>query len=200
MHPNRAFDIRDTATMRSVVNERMFGMMVASTREGLRVAQVPVLLDGEDRLHFHLARNNPVGQLADGSEVLFLCNGPDGYISPDWYGLPDQVPTWNYVSIELAGTIHRLPDAELPGIVERLSSAQEQRLHPKPEWHHRKMDQALFARMLKGIAAYAMIISEWRGTAKLGQNKSPVVRIRAAAGVREQGNPALADLMVGGLA
>ena len=200
MHPNRAFDIRDIATMRSVVNERMFGMIVASTETGLRAAHVPVLLDGEERLHFHLARNNPIGQLADGSEVLFLCNGADGYISPDWYGLPDQVPTWNYVAVELAGTIHRLPDGELPGIVERLSSAQEKRLLPKPEWHHRKMDQGLFQRMLKGIAAYAIVIREWRGTAKLGQNKAPEIRAAAAAGVRQQGHAALADLMVGGLA
>jgi transcriptional regulator len=28
-----------------------------------------------------------------------IVNGVDGYISPDWYGIDGQVPTWNYVTV-----------------------------------------------------------------------------------------------------
>jgi transcriptional regulator len=34
--------------------------------------------------------------------------GPHAYISPTWYGTPNQVPTWNYVSIEARGRVQLL--------------------------------------------------------------------------------------------
>lgn len=197
MHPNRAFHMHDSGAIRAMVGARGFGMIVASTVGGLRVAHVPVIVASDGRLEFHLARSNPMAQIDDGTELLFICNGPDGYISPDWYGLPDQVPTWNYVAVEAEGSLRRLPDTELPGLLERLSGLQEQRLHPKPAWHHDKMASGLFDRMLKGIIGFSMDVREWRGTAKLGQTKSADAMRSAAAGARRAGNSALAALMEG---
>lgn len=183
--------------MRAMVCARGFGMIVASTVKGLRVAHVPVIVASDDRLEFHLARSNPLAQIDDGTDLLFVCNGPDGYISPDWYGLPDQVPTWNYLAVEAEGILRRLPDADLPGLLERLSGLQEKRLHPKPAWHHDKMSSGIFDRMLKGITGFSMEIRDWRGTAKLGQNKAPEALRNAASGARRAGNSALATLMEG---
>lgn len=195
MHPNPAFHIRDVSVMRAIVEEQGFGMLLGNTEEGLRVAHVPVILASDERLEFHLARSNRLAGIADGSDALFVCNGPHGYISPDWYGLPDQVPTWNYQAVEVQGSISRLPDAALPDLLERLSGMHEQRLSPKPVWHHDKMGSGIFARMLKGIIGFSIDIREWRGTAKLGQNKSVQTRINAAAGLRQTGNAQLADVM-----
>jgi transcriptional regulator len=195
MHPNRAFHMHDQAAMQAIVADRAFGMLFARTGEGLRVAHAPVLVESEDRLVFHLARNNPVAQTEDGSDILFVCNGPDGYISPDWYEMPDQVPTWNYQAVELSGTLHRLPEGDLPGLIERLSADHERRLHPKPAWHHGKMRSGLFDQMLKGIIGFRMAIREWRATSKLSQNKPREAQRSAAARARAHGNGALADLM-----
>ena len=41
--------------------------------------------------------------IANGAAVRLIVEGPEGYISPDWYGVADQVPTWNYVAVHLVG-------------------------------------------------------------------------------------------------
>ena len=55
---------------------------------------------------------NAVIRAVPGPAVLAVI-GPDGYISPDWYGtheqVPDQVPTWNYIAVHLRGILHPLP-------------------------------------------------------------------------------------------
>jgi len=58
--------------------------------------------------------------------------GPDGYVSPDWYGDPHQVPTWNYIAIHLRGTLRPDDPADMRGHVDRLSAAFEERLDPRP--------------------------------------------------------------------
>ena len=57
-------------------------------------------------VHAHLVRANPIARLLAAGErpAVLAVSGPDGYVSPDWYGAePDQVPTWNYVGGALEG-------------------------------------------------------------------------------------------------
>ena len=98
---------------------------------GLRAVHVPVLLDG-DRLRFHVSRGNAVhAALAAGARALFVATGPHAYISPEYYGLEDRVPTWNYVAVELEGPVRRLgPEAlDSPG---RRSVAPSRRRGSRP--------------------------------------------------------------------
>ena len=67
------------------------------------------------------------------------CLGPDAYISPDWYGTPDQVPTWNYLAVEAEGPLRRLDEDELTQLLDDLSAEHEARLAPKPAWTRAKM-------------------------------------------------------------
>ena len=48
----------------------------------------------------HLHAGGPAG-------ALLIVSGPDGYVSPDWYGEPRNrmVPTWNYVAVHLRGEL-----------------------------------------------------------------------------------------------
>jgi transcriptional regulator len=126
---------------------------------------------------------------------LFVVNGPDGYISPDWYGIDDQVPTWNYAAVELQGQVRKMDREELIAQADALSHFQETRLAPKPVWTRAKMGEGLFDKMLGGIFGFAMDISEWRGTLKLGQNKPEIVRLSAADGAAAAGQAAIADAM-----
>jgi transcriptional regulator len=73
-------------------------------------AQVPVVIReldfGEVALDFHLSRGNALApHLVQGFRAVALATGPDAYVSPDWYGSDDQVPTWNYVSAEAEGSV-----------------------------------------------------------------------------------------------
>jgi transcriptional regulator len=63
-----------------------------------------------------LKDNTLVQRLREAPNGVINCtiivSGPDGYVSPDWYEMKDQVPTWNYVTVHLKGNelfwIHQL--------------------------------------------------------------------------------------------
>jgi transcriptional regulator len=195
MHPNAAFRWEDRDAMRALAKDVGFGMLFLNTPDGPHVAHLPFVFLDDDRIGFHMARNNAIARYLDGAEALFVINGPDGYISPDYYGIPDQVPTWNYVAIELVGCVRKMDEAALIAQSDALSHHQESKLAPKPVWTRAKMAEGMFEKMLRGIYGFEMHITTWRSTLKLGQNKADAVRIAAADGAGEAGNIAIADAM-----
>jgi transcriptional regulator len=196
MHPNSAFRWEDRAALRAFAEEIGFGMVLATTPDGPRVAHAPFVFLDEDRIGFHLARGNGIARHLANSEALMVMNGPDAYISPDWYGLDhNQVPTWNYLALELQGAVTRMDRDALIAQVEALTAAQEARLSPKPVWTRDKMDEGVFDKMIGAIIGFEMRITAWRGTAKLGQNKPEAAREGAAAALDACGQSAVAHLM-----
>ena len=195
MHPNAAFRWEDRDAMRALAKDIGFGMLFLNTPDGPHVAHLPFVFLDDDRIGFHMARNNAIARYLDGAEALFVINGPDGYISPDYYGIPDQVPTWNYVAIELVGSVRKMDEAALIAQSDALSHHQELKLAPKPVWTRAKMADGMFEKMLRGIYGFEMHITTWRSTLKLGQNKADAVRISAADGAEEAGNIAIANAM-----
>ena len=195
MHPNAAFRWEDRDAMRAFAAEIGFGMVFLTTPDGPRVAHVPFVFLDDERIGFHIARGNALAKHLDGAEALFVVNGPDGYISPDYYGTDDQVPTRNYVALELQGPVQKMDDAALIAQVDALSANQEVRLAPKPVWTREKMAEGLFDKMLRGITGFEMTVTAWRSTVKLGQNKTAEVRAAAANGAEAAGNRAIAHLM-----
>lgn len=196
MHPNAAFRWDDRDSLRAFAREIGFGMLFAGTPDGPRVAHLPFVFLGEDRVTFHTARGNGIAKHLDNAEALFVVNGPDAYISPDWYGLgDDQVPTWNYLALEMQGLVRRISDEELTAQADALSTEQEARLAPKAEWTRHKMSEGLFDKMRGAIIGFEMRVTAWRGTAKLGQNKPQHARDRVADALEARGQKAMAHLM-----
>jgi transcriptional regulator len=195
MHPNRKFQIAERDEMAALVREVGFGTLVVQTDEGLRAVHVPVLLDGT-RLRFHVSRGNAVyAPLAGTCEALFIANGAHAYVSPDWYGLEDRVPTWSYVAVELNGAVRPLGEAELVQLLDALSAANEARQAPKPAWTRDKMSAGRFEGLLKAIAGFEMAITEWRGTKKIDQDKPAEVRARLASALARRGEAEMAALI-----
>lgn len=195
MHPNRKFHIADRQAMAALVRELGFGVLFVPTPQGPRSVHVPVLLEG-DRLRFHVSRGNLVHEaLASGGDALFVANGPHAYISPEWYGLEDRVPTWNYVAVELEGPVRAMDADALVRLVDDLSAKQEARLAPKVPWTRAKMSPGRFDGLLKAIAGFEMQVVEWRGTAKIDQDKPDAVRARIADALAERGEHEMAETM-----
>lgn len=189
MHPNPIF--RKTATARNIrfARQRSFGVLAVNAEEGPLVSHVPFQLreDGS-RLEMHLVRSNPIVRLLkEPVGAVIAVSGGDSYVSPDWYGIDDQVPTWNYVAVHLRGMLALSAQEELHGVLERLSADMEQRLAPKRPWTIDKMDAEIYARMQRQIVPVAMRIDDIQGTWKLSQNKTAQVRERAMAGIRDGG-------------
>lgn len=196
MHPNPAFRWEDREAMRGFVAQLGFGALFAATPDGPRVAHVPVVWLDEATLGFHVARGNGIARHLDGATGLFTAHGPDAYVSPDWYGTgPNEVPTWNYVAVELEGRLVRMDRDALIAQVDALSHEQERRLAPKPKWTSAKVDPKLLDRMLDAITGFRLEVSAWRGTRKLGQNKPEPVRLVAADALEAQGRRAIAHWM-----
>lgn len=200
MHPNSKFrltgsDADQRAIMEALVQEIGFGMVFAQSPDGPRVAQSALFSTGDGALQFHLANGNALTKYLDGMEALVVVNGPDAYISPDWYKGANQVPTWNYISIELEGPVRKMGHDGLVALLDDLSAANEARLAPKKPWTRDKMDSALFDKMTGAITGFEMEIRAWRPTFKLSQNKTETDRLRAADELDKLGKKALAHLM-----
>jgi len=189
MHPNRAFAWEDPEAMLAFVADIAFCTISV---DGPLLVHAPVIVAAPDRLRFHVSRGNRAAAL-DGKRAIVSCLGPDAYISPDWYGVPDQVPTWNYLSVEAEGPLRRLDEEELARLLDDLSAAHEARLAPKPQWSRAKLAPGRFEAMVKAIAGYELAIEALRGTRKLGQNKPG--QIAAAAAGLAPFNPQMAALM-----
>ncbi|MBC7985914.1 MAG: FMN-binding negative transcriptional regulator [Sphingomonadaceae bacterium] len=195
MHPNPRFHWRDREAMRAFVRDIAFGALFVPTRDGPGVAHVPVVFESDETLGLHLARANRIARHLDGAIALFVVQGPHAYISPDWYGLgPDEVPTWNYLAVELEGELEALTRDELAAQIDRLAHEHERRLAPKPEWTRAKADPARIDRMLDAILGFRLTIAVWRGTIKLGQNKPEAARDAVAAALGAQGGHEIARL------
>ena len=175
MHPAAAFHVRDEAVLLAQLARSPFATLVAAPGGALRVAQAPVVVRRLDRglaLDFHLSRGNSLAPaLAAGFRGVAVSLGPDAYVSPDWYAASDQVPTWNYVSVEAEGPVTGLDDAGLVALLDDLAAQEEARLAPKPPWTRAKMSPGRFEAMTRAIVGARMTVERLEGTWKLSQNK-----------------------------
>jgi len=189
VHPAASFRETDPRPLRALIAARGLAMIIGTTTAGPRVAHAPVLLD-EGRLRFHLSAANALcPTLRDGGPALAVVNGPDAYVSPDWYETPDQVPTWNYVSAEVEGPVRVLDRNETIALLDDLSAAFEARLAPKPAWTRQKLSTRTFEMLLAGIVGFEMRIERLEGIAKLSQNKPAEVIERVARQLEIRDDP-----------
>lgn len=194
MHPNPAFRSEDRALCETLIDEVGFGMVFAQTPDGPRVAHVPLWSTGDGAVQFHLARANALGRHIAGTEALAVVNGPDAYVSPRWYADREQVPTWNYVALEVEGPVRRMQREGLLAHLRIVVERHEARLGAEGAWMLDEMPASKMERLLGGIIGFEMEVRAWRPTLKLSQNK-PDERHRVADALDSHGSPALAQLM-----
>lgn len=205
MHPDPAFrwpksandhsDADERAALEALIAQIGFGMIFATTPDGPRVAHVPIFSTGDGAIQFHLSRGNALTKSIPGMTALCVINGPEAYISPDWYGIDDQVPTWNYLTLELEGTVREMGREGLIALLDDVVEQNEAKLAPKTPWHRDKMDAGKFNKMVDVIVGFEMEIKAWRPTAKFSQNKPAVVRDNAADALDAIGRRAMAHMM-----
>jgi transcriptional regulator len=169
----------DRAASLAFAEARGFGTVCAWDGKRPIASLLPFYLtstdDGTPQAAFHVARHNPLVNLADGtSSWLMAVTGADAYVSPDWYASPDQVPTWLYQAVHLTGPVRKQSDSELGPHLDALSAKFENWLAPKPPWTSSKMTAGRLDAMKKAIVGLVMTIEEIEGSFKLNQHKSDV--------------------------
>jgi transcriptional regulator len=189
MHPNQIYHDADTQRNVDFARERAFGVLTVNGDNGPLVSHVPfVLSENGDAVDLHLVRSNSIARaLKEPLKAKMLVSGGDSYISPDWYGVDDQVPTWNYVAVHLTGVLELRPQEELLALLDRQSAFFEDQLQPKTPWTTDKMTPDILDKMMRQIVPCRMTVTDVDGTWKLSQNKPDPVRLRAADGVNAFG-------------
>lgn len=194
---------QDHAASLKFAEERGFGTVCAWNGKRPIASLLPFYLnrrdDGSVQALFHVARQNPLATLADGkASWLLAINGPDAYVSADWYVSGDQVPTWLYQSVHLSGPVRMLSEEELALQIDTLSAKFENWLLPKKPWTSAKMTAARLETMKKAITGFVMTVQEIEGSFKLNQHKSEAdyAAVAGALAARtDTGSQQIADLM-----
>ena len=190
MHTNAAFRATTPADNLAFARARGFGILMVNGDDGPLASHVPFhLADDGSHADLHLTRSNPIARSTLPAPVLLAVSGPDAYVSPDWYGMEDQVPTWNYVAVHLRGTLSALDTEVMKDHVDALSAVHETRLLPKKPWVSDKMTDGVMARMMRMILPFRLTITGVEGTWKLNQNKAAEARASAADRLAEQADP-----------
>lgn len=196
MHPNPLYRAASSRRNLEFARERGFGVLAVGPGEAEGaplLSHIPFLVtDGgaPAAVHAHLVRTNPIARLLAAGErkAVLAVSGPDGYVSPDWYGpAPDRVPTWNYVAAHLRGVLRLRPEETLRPHLDALSARFEGELRPKPPWRTSKVAADRLASLMRGIVPVELAVESVDGTWKLGQNKADGVRRRAAEHMETEG-------------
>ena len=152
------------------------------------------------KLEFHVARDNPLGQIAEkGGTWLVAVQGHDAYVSPDWYASAEQVPTWLYEAVHLSGPVRVIDGDHTQGHTERLCDKFEGWLAPKPAWTLDKVSDKRRDMLLKAIVGVEMTIESIEGNFKLNQHKGDedhVAIVNALSAQADAGAQAIAKRMM----
>jgi transcriptional regulator len=141
----------------------------------------------------HMARGNEQWKsIQAGTVGLAIVHGAQAYISPSNYSNKHTdhkvVPTWNYQSIHLTGTVEISEDVELlREIVTELSHFHES-TREEP-WLVEDSDPHYFELQLKGIVAVILHVEKVEAKSKLSQNKSYEERERIVEDLFQSGIP-----------
>ena len=185
--------------LHGLIRDCPFATVVANAADGLVANHLPFELVG-GLLHGHVARGNELARL-DGAEVLLVFQGPDGYISPNWYPTKQEthreVPTWNYAVVHVHGRLRVIDDAAwLRRLLETLTDRHEAG-QPQP-WKVSDAPDDHIEKSLRAIVGLEVAIERIEGKFKLNQNHPARNRLGVIAGLRERdgdGDAELAALM-----
>lgn len=198
------FEEKRPEILHALMREHPLGQLVTHGPDGLDANPLPFELDTtagpHGLLRAHVARANPVWQLAANTEVLVIFQAADGYISPNWYpSKPEHhrhVPTWNYARVHAHGVLRVCDDERfLRGLVARLTREHEARSQQARPWKMGDAPADYIDSMLKMIVGIEIEITRLVGKFKLGQNREVRDRMGAADGLTARGQTDLAQAM-----
>ncbi|TCL71877.1 FMN-binding negative transcriptional regulator [Rhizobium sp. BK251] len=183
----------DLGTQQALIRQNPLGLLITAGASGLIANSVPFHLDAtasaKGTLRLHLARAN--GQwrdIAGGTPVLAVFQGPNAYVTPSWYATKQEtgkvVPTWNYAIVQAKGPARVIDDAEW--LLAQIGSltGEHEGVRERP-WAVGDAPEDYVRSQLKGIIGVEIEIAEIEGKWKVSQNRPVADRQGVAAGLGE---------------
>jgi transcriptional regulator len=193
MYLPEQFRVDDVAALHALMRARPFATLVSAGACGLMATHLPTVLkdDGpHGTIECHVARANPHWrEFAAGAEALLIFQGPEGYITPNWYASKPEhgkvVPTWNYAIVHASGCAQAMDDvAWLRRHVGELT-AQQEAGEAKP-WAVTDAPESFIAGMARAIVGIRLPIARLEGKWKMSQNREMKDREGVVAGLRRR--------------
>lgn len=189
--------------LHALMREHPLATLVTVGSDGPDANHVPLHLetaaDGRTVLRGHVARANPVWQIAeDDIAALAIFHGPEAYITPSWYPTKREhgkaVPTWNYATVHARGSLRFIhaPDW-LRAQVEALTQQQESSFSER--WSVSDAPDDYIEKMLSAIVGVELTITSLQGKWKVSQNQPAENRAGAASGLSNLGRADAAALI-----
>lgn len=172
---------------------------IVTARENFPTAtHLPFLISVSDDkiiLTSHFARANEQWAAVEENKVLVIFTEPHAYISPKNYDKELNVPTWNYISIHAYGQGRFVTQTdEVIEILEKTIHSYE--MAYMQQWDGLPEDFKL--KMIKGIVAFEIEVTELQAKKKLSQNKTKSEQrsiINALSGSDNDNERHIADYM-----
>ena len=165
--------------------------------DGFEATMLPFVYD-RDRgaLLGHVARNNDHWKHAHGQRGLVIVRGPDSYVSPNWYPSKAEhgrvVPTWNYMTAHVHGTVTVHDDVVwLDDLVRRLTDLHESG-RPAP-WSVDDVPERFYRGQLRAIVGIELAVERIEAKFKLSQNRPSGDIDGVVTGLRSAGDQRSAD-------
>jgi transcriptional regulator len=201
MRSNPQYALERTDAIRDLMQSSPWCTFVTATTRGMVASHYPVILDESADgivLLSHMGRPDEEKHELGRHEMLAIVQGPNGYISPSWYGVDRAVPTWNFVTAHVYGKPEILTDDENLATLAKLVARFEDVL-PQPFRLDVSPANDAYARaIVRGTVGFRLPVVRIEAKEKMSQDKSPDVVNRIVAeldGIGPYGNPTLAAYM-----
>lgn len=156
--------------------------------------------DNGVRIWAHFAKANSHWRSAlDAPDCLLIAHLADAYVSPTLYPSKQTdgkvVPTWNYVTVEVRGSLRALSDADEELLLSTLTDAHEQ--NSGEPWAVSDAPAEFIEAQRKAIVSVELVVSEITGKAKASQNRLPddATAVKASFEAGSDAEQSIADWM-----
>ncbi|MGZ5411440.1 MAG: FMN-binding negative transcriptional regulator [Solirubrobacterales bacterium] len=178
MRKNPYFELDDRETIKRLIRENPWAMLVSNTSAGLVASHYPILLD-DDRddltIVTHVGRPDERVHELGRHELLVVVQGPHGYISSSWYGELVEVPTWNFIVAHLSGVPEILGEEENFAVLRRLVEHFEHRAERPRTLDGTPEDVRHAQRLSRGTVGLRLTPTRVVAKQKMSQNRPPEV-------------------------
>jgi len=155
------------------------GYFVTANEGNIQSTFLPFIVQSSPdgvRIWAHFAKANSHWKVAGGApDCLLIVHLADAYVSPSLYPSKQVdgkvVPTWNYVTVEVRGTLRMLSDTDEEALLKMLTDHHE-RESDEP-WTVSDAPAEFIEVQRKAIVSVELVVSDITGKAKASQNRLP---------------------------
>ncbi|MEB0249796.1 MULTISPECIES: FMN-binding negative transcriptional regulator [unclassified Mucilaginibacter] len=176
MYTPKHFQLPDHQEAVSFMQKYSFATIITVMNGVPEATHLPFIVEqrgDEIVLISHFAKANPQVASVFNETSLVIFTEPHAYISPTNYEKEQNVPTWNYLSVHAYGKATIIEDKkDIAALLEKMIGFYEAGY--RKQWDNLPDDYK--SKMMNGITAFEMIVTDLQGKKKLSQLRTELER------------------------